>query len=297
MRLGAILSAAILATLPSLCFAQASGFTLFGPTDSEGLSLAPERKAVAPLTGPYYHEDSFITTDVRSWFVYQSFPSNDDHALGGGEARVYAAEIRFAITDRLQFVANKDGYVDLDTGLTDADGWNDIAAGLKYALIKDWKNDFHVSVGVGYQFAFGDEDVFQNTQQARGWLSVNKGFGRLHLGGVVNYMQFTGIQGVLGNSDVITAHVHADYWVCKWFSPVLEANAYFVADEGKEVVDFSGADVANFGGGDDLVTGAVGFEIRPMERVGIRVAYETDLTTDADSIFGYRWTFSATYSF
>lgn len=295
MRKSALLAGLLLAALPSIASAQHTGFTLFGQPNSDGLNLAPERVAVHPVTSPYFHEDSFITTDLRPWFVYHNFPKSN--AIGGGEGYVYALEARVAITDRLQFIANKDGYVELNTGVNDNSGWNDVAAGLKYAVIQDWKNDFHVAVGIGYQFAVGDQSVFQNTQEARGWVSINKGFGKLHLGVVCNYNVLTGNQGPLGGSDYFVVNAHADYWICNWFSPIIEANGYFVANQRNEVVPFSGADIANFGGGDDLVTGAVGFEVRPMTNLAVRAAYETDLTTDADSIFGFRWTFSAVYSF
>jgi hypothetical protein len=287
----------VLATLAaaSCVSAQSANFTLFGEANPEGRALPEERRAVAPISAPYFHEDSFITTDVRGWFAYHSFP--EASVLGGGSGRDYAVELRLALTDRLQLVANKDGYLDIDSGLVKESGWNDVAAGLKYALIQDYKNDFHVAVGLGYQFAIGDPSVLQNDQEARGWVSVNKGFDKLHLGATLNYLKHTGNEDALGSSDRITYHLHADYWVNKWFSPVVEFNGYHSVNNGDNTpLPFSGADLANLGGGADLVTFAPGFEIRPTEDLGIRAAYETDLTT-GDSIFGYRWTFSVVYHF
>ncbi len=246
---------AVLATFAAVsgAAAQSANFTLFGKANPDGVALPDERKAVAPISAPYYHEDSFITTDVRGWFAYHSFPQ--EGPLGGGSGRDYAVELRLALTDRLQLVANKDGYLDLDSGLVKESGWNDVAAGLKYALIQDYKNDFHVAVGLGYQFAVGDPSVLQNDQEARGWVSVNKGFDKLHLGATLNYLKFTGSEDALGSSDRITYHLHADYWINKWFSPVIELNGYHCTDRGSnDPLPFSGADLANLGGGADLVT-------------------------------------------
>jgi hypothetical protein len=294
--LAAVAPVVLLAFAPAFASAQHTGFTLFGSPSAEGNALPAERVAVHPVSDPYFHEDSFVTTDARAWFVYHSFP--DSTALNGGDAEDYALQLRLALTDRLQLVAYKDGYMHISSGLVKESGWNDLAAGLKYNLIQDWKNDFHASVGAGYQFAIGDPGVLQNDQEIRLWGSLNKGFDKLHLGFTFNYFFHTGNQDTLGSSDRCSLHFHGDYYVCKWFSPVLESNMYFVTDRGNEVpgVTFSGADIANLGGGSDLITGAIGFEVRPCEHVAIRAAYETDLTS-GDSLYGYRWTFSAIYSF
>jgi hypothetical protein len=298
-RFALALAAGLVTTLvtSSVASAQAAGFTLFGTPSAEGQAVPAERQAVSPISDPYYHEDSFVTTDVRAWFLYHSFA--DNIALNGGDAEVYAVELRLALTDRLQLVANKDGYTNLDSGLIKNSGWNDIAAGLKYAVVQDWKDDFHVAVGAGYQFAFGDASVLQNEQEARFWASVNKGFGPVHLGATGNVFIPTGSEGALGMSQRISLHAHADYYLCKWFSPVLELNYYkSIGDGNNAPLSFSGADVTNLGGGADLLTGAAGFEVRPLgtPEFGIRAAYETDLGT-TDSIYGYRWTLSAIYRF
>lgn len=294
--LTAVAPLALLAFTTGVVSAQHTHFTLFGSPSSEGNALPEERVAAHPITDPYFHEDSFVTTDARFWFLYHSFP--DSTALKGGDAQDYALQLRLALTDRLQLVAYKDGYLHVNSGLVKESGWNDLAAGLKYNLIQDWKNDFHASVGLGYQFPVGDPSVFQNIQELRAWGSLNKGFDRLHLGFTFNYLTLTGNQGPLGSSDRITLHFHGDYYVCKWFSPILESNMYFATDRGREVpgITFSAADVGNIGGGSDLITGAVGVEVRPFEHTAIRAAYETDLTS-GDSLYGYRVTVSLIYSF
>lgn len=298
-RIALAAAAGLLAVLTasSVASAQAAGFTLLGKPSEEGRALPDERQAVAPISDPYFHEDSFVTTDVRTWMVYHSFA--DNIALNGGDAEVYAAQLRVAITDRFQLVAYKDGYTHLSSGLIKDSGWNDLAAGLKYAVIQDWKNDFHLSVGAGYQFAIGDPSVLQNDQEARGWISVNKGFDKLHLGATANLFLPTGGEDSLGNSKRISLHAHADYYLCKYLSPVLELNFYKSIDDGDNApLPFSGADIADLGGGQDLLTGAVGLEVRPLgtQDLGIRAAYETDLT-DGESVYGFRWTFSLIYRF
>lgn len=49
---------------------------------------------------------------------------------------------------------------------------------------------------------------------------------------------------------MITVHLHADYYLNEWFSPVIEVNGYFVTDEGPGAVPFSGVDAVSVSGGE-----------------------------------------------
>ncbi|WP_162030949.1 MULTISPECIES: hypothetical protein [unclassified Lentimonas] len=285
-----------LAAAGSFVNAADEGFVLFG---DDVAKPAAEEKAVRPISAPYYHEDSFVTTDLRAWYL--------NHQLGeiNGSVDVAALQVRVALTESLQLVAYKDGYTnfkDTDIDGLVSDGWNDVGAGIKWAFIQDWENQFHMAVGAGYEFGWGDDEVLQDTEEYRLWLSANKGFDKLHLGVTVNYLIADDTEAnVLGSSDMLTVHLHADYYLTEWLSPVIEVNGYFVQDEGKNSLDipFSGVDAASIGGGEDndTITGVLGFELRPLgDDLGLRAAYETQLNDD-DSLFGYRWTFSAVYEF
>lgn len=270
------------------------GFVLFGE-GGEAPSL--EQRFVRPVTAPYFHEDSFVTTDVRAWYVNHQFYGDTI----GGDVSVYAVQVRLALTDKLQLVAYKDGYTEVSgSALGSPDGWNDLAAGLKYAFVQDTQAQFYMAGGVGYELGVGDDQVLQDTDELRLWVSANKGFGRLHLGVTANYrMAVDKGDGLVGTSDLFSLHAHADYWVTSWFSPVVELNGYFVTDEGAPGLPFSGVDAVSVGGGasEDTITGAIGAEFRPLgPELGIRAAYEWELT-DAVSLFGHRWTVSAVYEF
>lgn len=301
----ALAAAATLLTMHGNAMAQLgrsqhAGFVLFGKSDTIAAAVAArpaEEAFVHPVTSPYFHEDSFVTTDLRGWYAYHSF--DDDSLINGGDAQVAALQIRVALTDQIQFVAYKDGYVDFDSGLVDSHGWNDVAAGLKWNFLQDWDRQFHMAVGAGYELPVGDTDVFQNDQELRFWYSVNKGFGRLHLGGTVNYLVSLGgdDDAPLGNSDTLSWHLHADYYINKYVSPVIEVNGYHVVNRGVESVPFSGIDVANFGGGGDVISMAVGVEARPADSVAVRAAYEFPLTDDDDDLYGDRVTVSVVWSF
>lgn len=291
------LAAAVGLAASSAAHAQHAKFVLFGDPNPDAAAAPAEHTFVHPVTAPYFHEDSFITSDVRAWLVYHKFPT--DVAVGGGNATVAALQVRLAITNWIQLVAYKDGYTWFDTPLIDEDGWNDVGAGLKFGIIQDYKNQFHVSAGAGYEFPWGDGKILQNDADVRLWASVNKGFDRLHLGATFNYFFTTSDKDEdLGNSDRISWHLHADYRLNDWLSPVLEFNGFHNLDNNASPLDFTGVDVADLGNavGDPVVTIAPGLEVRPTEDFKIRAAVEAPLTDNVD-LYGYRLTFSAVLSF
>ncbi len=277
--------------------AQHARTVLQGDPHPDGLALPAERQAVHPLTSPYYHEDAFVTSDVRAWYVRHEFPNNSP--IGGGDATVFAVQARVAITESWQLVAYKDGFIDIDSGAVDESGVNDLAAGIKWAFLQDWENDTHAALGVGYEVGLGGDDVLQDDEEIRVWASWNQGWDRFHLGVNVNAMFPVGSEDALGDSERLSWHVHADYYANEQWSPVLEVNGYQTLENGDNTpLPFSGVDVANLGAGDgeDVVTAGYGFEFRPQEDLALRVAHESPLT-DNEDLFGHRWTLSAVWSF
>ena len=291
-----LITAAVLAAAATAASGQHAGFVLFGEQNEAAKLEKREHRLVHPLTCPYDNEDASITTDVRLWYAYHDFPS--DILLGGGDAQTVAAQARLAITDRLQLVAYKDGYFWVNTPAVDEDGWVDVAAGLKYAIVQDYENQFHWSAGAGYEMPVGDPSVFQNDDEVRLFTGVNKGFDRLHLRANASYFFGLGRDQDNGNSDRFAWHLHADYYVCEWFSPVIEVNGYHITDPGDSAIPFQGADVFNLGtgAGDPVVTFAPGVEFRPTEWIGLRAAFEVPLTNEED-VYGSRVTLSAVFSF
>ena len=293
LRSGAAVGALALA---SSAFGQHADFVLFGESNPAAANVPADHTFVHPITSPYFHEDSFVTSDVRGWFVYHDLPN--DIALDGGNAWVAAVQLRLAITDQIQLVAYKDGWLDIDSGAVDESGMNDIAAGLKWNFIQNWENQFHMAAGVGYELPWGDDDVLQDDDEWRFWLSANKGWGKWHLGGTVNVFLADDPNEDLGNSDWMSWHLHFDYRLTEQFSPVAEINGYHTLDEGFAPLPFSGVDVANLGGGksEDVITLGLGGEYRFTDSLAARAAYEFPLT-DAEDLYGWRVTFSVVFSF
>lgn len=298
MRISSVrlaLALGVVGAATGLANAQHAKLVLFGEENKDAAAAPVENTFVHPLTAPYHNENSFVTSDVRVWFAFHNLP---DEVLGGGNIWTLAAQVRLALTDRLQLVAYKDGFMSIDTDAIDETGWVDVAAGLKYAIIQDYKENFHWSVGGGYELPIGDPSILQNDDEWRLWTSVDKGWDRFHLGGALNLFLADEKDDEFGNSDRLSWHVHADYYVNEWFSPVLEMNGYHILNAGNSPLPFHGSDVFNLGTGegDPVITLAPGIEVRPCKNVGLRGAFEFPLTSEED-VWGSRFTFSAVYSF
>lgn len=287
--------ACLTAALAFPAAAQHADFVLFGEPDADAAAVPENQRFVAPITSPYYHENSFVTTDVRAWYLYHDFPNS----VLGGDVQVAAVQIRLALTDELQLVAYKDGYAWFDDTVVNDQGLMDIAAGLKWNFYRDTAEQLSAAVGVGYEISSGDDHVLQDDDELRLWFSVDKGFDELHVGFTFNYFYPTGGEDALGDAERISWHVHLDYYVCEWFSPVVEFNGYHTIDASSTMpLPFTGVDVANLGGGEsqDVVTMGVGGAFRINGDVSMRVGYEFPLTDNVD-LFGDRWTFSLVWEF
>lgn len=117
---------------------------------------------VAPMSMPYLFEDPYITTELNLVGIYHGFPS--DSVFNGGEAGVVALQARLALTDRLAFIATKDGYMvnrPDHPWLKNEEGFMDITAGFKYAVIDNRELGLIVTPSLRVEIPVGNADVFQ----------------------------------------------------------------------------------------------------------------------------------------
>ncbi len=269
---------------------------------ADGAALAGDDwkdKAIAPVTNPLFFEDPLIHSEVRPLAMWHNIDKG--FATGGGDVRVYAAQLRYAITDRLAFIATKDGYIDVDPGVgTSTDGWADIAAGLKYALIDSADRQFVLTPGIKLELPTGNTSVFQGNGSGEwnAFVSAIKGWDDFHA---------TASAGVrLPNDwDRETASAHyslqLDYYVCRWFIPFVAANGQTVLSEGKGLpLTVEGFDLINFGsrnaeGRTQIALGG-GFRSRLHEKVDFGFAYEFG-ATDPKGLFKDRYTLDFIFRF
>lgn len=240
-------------------------------------------KTIAPVANPLFFEAPQITSEVRPIFIYHTIDKS--FLTGGGDVEVYAMQLRYAVNDRLSIIATKDGYIDFNPKgvLPHKDGWADLAAGVKYAVVDDAESQFLLTPGLKFEIPTGNERVFQGNGKGE-WnvfLSALKGFGDFHATGSV------GVR-LPNDMDAETAQLHyslqLDYYLHQYFIPFVAVNAFTVISEGNVLpLDVEGFDLINFGSsaanGRTQATLAGGFRSRITNWADLGFAYEGGITT------------------
>ena len=246
----------------------------------------------APVGNPLYFESPINDSRITLVYLHHEFP--DDSQIAGGDLDVIAVQARLAITERLGFIATKDGYSFLDAGAFPEDeGWNDIGFGLKYVFYADEESDTVAAFGARYMTESGDDHVLQgNVQEISPFISVAKGFDDLHLMGNLTWrIPFDEDDG----NHVLQWSAHADYEIVDGFAPMIELHGlHYMSDGNRVPLSVGGADYANLGSSDvegsSIVWAEVGAGFRFTPNVELGVTYGHGLTnTDAD-IFEDRFT-------
>jgi hypothetical protein len=278
----------------SVCFAVALFAVILGASVVSAESRLDGM--ISPVTNPVQFEDPRSQTTVRTLFMYHKIPS--DFITGSGDIQLWAAQVRLALTDRLSFLATKDGYIQInsDQVLDDSEGAANLAGGLQYSFYKDDERGRIATAGLRYEWQTGDPAVFQGT-----------GDGSIapHLSGAIalgdfNVMGYTDLRLGLNDedSDFWDLSLHADYKISNFY-PSLELNLVHVVDAGNRLpLAGEGFDLVNFGSGDSegstVVTLGVGGRYRATEWLDVGASYEFPVT-DREDVFAWRLTVDAIF--
>jgi len=258
----------------------------------------------SPIVAPYLFEDPFIATRIYPYYLWHQFPGRS--ILQGGTASVIAMQARVALTDRLAFIATKDGYMWLDPDnklLSKETGNLNLAGGLKYALWQDREKGRIASAVLRFEFPVGSSRVFQGFGHGEVLPSVTGAwsFGRTRLMGDFGAK----IPFATKQSTSLFYHLYAEYNVHPRFSPFvqLSGNTWTTSGDGKIDVDlkngptvtiktaqavlnippFEGMDVLNLGieriSGTTQLTYAVGAHFGITEHLTFAAAYERVLNS------------------
>lgn len=252
------------------------------------------RKTPRPVGMPMYFEDPFINSDLRLIYVWHGIPNRSE--LRGGEIQVFAAQVRLALTERLQFIATKDGYSKVHTGITpDVDGWNDFAIGLKYALVVDHANDFILSTGFRWEWDNGTAYALQgNEHEISPFVSFAKGWDKFNLIGAVSYrIPTNGNQG----SQSIVWNLHLDYELFPDFYPLVEVHGiHWLTDGGRLPLSVEYLDVGNLGSsrvaGRDFFSAGIGFRWNLCDNAQLGMSWEFPLESSSENAQSSRANFN-----
>ncbi|MCH7814542.1 MAG: hypothetical protein IID40_11050 [Planctomycetes bacterium] len=253
---------------------------------------------VKPVGMPIYFEDPFITNDLNLFYVYHKVPSGSQ--IRGGEIQVWGAQIRLALSERWQFLATKDGYSKVDTGVVDSDGWNDLTAGLKYALHVDQANQFLVSTGLKWELSNGKaSDLQDGGSELNPFVSVAKAWDKWHFIGALNGR----IPMNPGNGTAsIVWNLHLDYELYPDFRPLIEVHGIHWLSNGDTLpIKEDYLDVGSVGSngvsGRDFFALGLGFRWQIMDNVSWGSIFEIPLESQSQNPQQYRFTTSVVVSF
>ena len=256
------------------------------------LGEGKHKRYVAPVSNPLLNETPYITTEARLAFIHHSFP-NTVPGLGlpgGGNTNIIALQLRIALTERLGFIANKDGYADVNftaPGLDD-DGFANIAFGFKYALFSNPEKETLVTAGLTYEAPTGRLKAGPFWLQGNGdgfltpFISAANTYGKLGVEAMLNTKLALDRDK---NASWFHYALHADYEILPDVFPLVELNGYTPINEANATpFAFEGYDVVSIGGNDlsTVISFAVGSRYKISDHVMAGIAYETPLTGRQD---------------
>ena len=233
-------------------------------------------------------------------FLYLKHYFSNNSQLGGGDVTVYALQARLALSERLAFIATEDGYSELNTGAPlniDDEGWNDLAAGLKYVLVADRDTDLVVTPGIRYMAENGHRGVLQGgVDELSPFVSVAKGFDRLHF--LANATLRVPLDSDEGNT-VGHWDLHFDYDLNPTsqavVAPVVEVHGiHYLSTVDESPIKIGGGDYTNLGSDPDssfVAWASVGTRFELLQQYELGLVYEFVLTDPGDDIWKDRITF------
>lgn len=274
--------------------------------------------SVRPVSFPTLVDSPEVSTYIHPIVIHQTLPKKLNTTLGDvpvdGDFQVYAVALEFALSKDLSVIAVKDGYIDFnpDATLSEADGWANLAAGLKYVFKRS--EGFVASAKVVAELPTGSDESWQGNGDGKisPAVAFSKRSGALQFNGTVGYIQPLSDEESASFFD----SWHLSYTIADKFSPLIEINHMHVTDAGDgssafgkhvggavpAVARFEGGDLVNLGASNaddnpDYVTLAVGARLKLGDQISIGGAYEIPLTDEEDGLLDSRITADLLVSF
>jgi hypothetical protein len=239
---------------------------------------------ISPLSNPFFFEDPRSLTEARGIFLDNSLPN----IIDGGDAQVWAAQLRGRVSDRGSIIAPRLGYLQINqAGGGAPSGFMSAPLGFKYNFIRDVERQFLVSAGITYfvkgsgivgsNFGGGDFHFFLTGGKqifARGhWLSAtgfripaDSTFGT-QLWYWSNQWDYEIVEGIYPLVGV------------NWFHYMQSSGAGFSSPvAGLDLIDLPVTGVA----GNDIVSGVVGVKYKPGMHCEVGTGFEFPMTERTD---------------
>src|SRR5262245_34290546 len=90
-------------------------------------------KFTSPLSNPFFFEDPRSLTEVRGIFLDNNLPDE----LMGGDAEVWAAQVRLRLSERWSVISPRLGYLQTHQPIGSSEGYLSSPVGLKYNFVRN----------------------------------------------------------------------------------------------------------------------------------------------------------------
>ncbi|MCA8987573.1 MAG: hypothetical protein KDA78_08030 [Planctomycetaceae bacterium] len=209
--------------------------------------------------------------------------------VAGGEINLLAAQLRFAVNEKLSIIATKDGYLTSSNGVVD-DGWADVALGAKYTFFRDPAAGKLAAAGMTFELPVGSHTAAQGNGAGEFNLF---GTGGTRIGNNMHYLAAGGLRlpaDSAAESKSFYLSQHLDYMVNRkvylltelnWFGWFQGGNAGVPGlpqVEGGDLINLGAPDVA----GNNIITMAWGAKYKPSGNQEIGLAWEIPVSSRND---------------
>ena len=245
----------------------------------------------SPVTNPVNFEDPRISSELRPIYAYHKI--DDKFITKGGDVRLYALQLRYAVTEDFAVIATKDGWIDFNpkTTLNDESGFANLAGGFKYSLYKNNDAGQIVTAGLKYEARTGEKEVFQGNGDG----IINPFISAATTLCNYNLMAGTGFRLPIDDADstIYDFDLHLDTKFGN-FKPLVEFNLVHVVDAGSRLpIPDEGQDLFNFGSslsdGETILTAGAGFRYDLTKQISLGAAYQFPIDRGSgSSIIDYR---------
>jgi hypothetical protein len=238
---------------------------------------------ISPISNPFFFEDPRSLTEARGIFIDNSLP----RSLGGGDAQVWAGQLRGRISDRWSVIAPRLGYLQVNQGGGAPAGFMSAPVGLKYNFLRDVDQQLLVSAGMTY-FIPGSRGAFSNFGNGDYHFFLTGGKQIFDYG---HWLSATGFR-IPGDSNFGT---QMWYWSNQWDYEVVDhwyglagINWYhwMRSSNLNSGAPVTGLDLLNIPitgiAGANVVTGVVGAKWKPTGHLEVGSGFEFPLTNRTD---------------
>jgi len=280
-----------------------------GPVEAGGRKLFQSDHCfdefISPVSNPFLFEDPRSLTEIRPIFMLQGTPDSA-RFFHGGDVEFFGIQARVAVTERVDFVMNKLGWVWTDIRAPEKGepfasngGFGELWLGPKFTFLRNDQTQTLGAAGVTFQIPAGSPSVFQNTGDVSivPYMSFGQNFLRSSYGsfnalGTTGYAfgdhERTQYFFLSGHLDYDVANLHKIY-------PLIEINwmANTVAGQNMGPFGFEGGDLFNFGdrgqSGKENLTMALGGRYKFTEWAQVGSTIEFPLVKSSN-LMDFRWT-------